>query len=140
MSDSVEKEAMPSTDRSVGINAVLYYAPQIFQGLGLSGTTTSLLATGVVGIAMWLATIPVSIFNTSTTTRANVVIYQAVMYVDKLGRKPILISGALGMATCHIIIAVITAKNQDQWATHSAAGWAAVSMVWLFVVFFGKSM
>lgn len=59
-------------------------------------------------------------------------------YVDKLGRKPILVTGAIGMATCHMIIAVITAKNQYQWPTHSAAGWAAVSMVWLFVVFFGK--
>lgn len=46
-----------------GINAVLYYAPQIFKGLGLSGNTTSLLATGVVGIAMWLATIPVSPYD-----------------------------------------------------------------------------
>ncbi|EGP88027.1 unnamed protein product [Zymoseptoria tritici ST99CH_1A5] len=104
-----------------GINAILYYAPQIFKGLGLSGNTTSLLATGVVGIAMWLATIP------------------AVLYVDKVGRKPILISGAIGMATCHIIIAVIVAKNQNQWETHSGAGWAAVTMVWLFVVFFGYS-
>jgi hypothetical protein len=41
-----------------GINAILYYAPQIFAGLGLSSNTTSLLATGVVGIAMWLATFP----------------------------------------------------------------------------------
>ena len=32
-----------------GINAVLYYAPQIFSGLGTSSNTTSLLATGVVG-------------------------------------------------------------------------------------------
>lgn len=104
-----------------GINAILYYAPQIFQGLGLSSNSTSLLATGVVGIAMWLATFP------------------AVAYVDKVGRKPILISGAIGMATCHIIIAVITAKNQDSWPSHKAAGWAAVSMVWLFVVFFGYS-
>jgi hypothetical protein len=31
-----------------GINAVLYYAPQIFGSLGLSSNTTSLLATGVV--------------------------------------------------------------------------------------------
>jgi MFS family permease len=33
-----------------GINAVLYYAPSIFQALGMSTNTTSLLATGVVGI------------------------------------------------------------------------------------------
>jgi len=104
-----------------GINAVLYYAPQIFKGLGLSGTTTSLLASGVVGIVMWFATIP------------------AVLYVDKLGRKPILIVGAIGMATCHIIIAVIFAKNENQWTTHKGAGWAAVVMVWLFVVHFGYS-
>ncbi|OJD29504.1 quinate permease [Diplodia corticola] len=104
-----------------GINAILYYAPQIFKKLGQSSTTVSLLATGVVGIVMFIATIP------------------AVMYVDKLGRKPVLIVGALGMATCHIIIAVIVAKNQDQWETHQAAGWAAVVMVWLFVVHFGYS-
>ncbi|KAL1646306.1 hypothetical protein SLS58_003263 [Diplodia intermedia] len=104
-----------------GINAILYYAPQIFNKLGMSSTTVSLLATGVVGIVMFIATIP------------------AVMYVDKLGRKPVLIVGALGMATCHIIIAVIVAKNQDQWETHQSAGWAAVVMVWLFVIHFGYS-
>ena len=32
------------------INAILYYAPSIFQSLGLTGNTVSLLATGVVGI------------------------------------------------------------------------------------------
>jgi len=104
-----------------GINAILYYAPTIFSDLGLSGNTTNLLATGVVGIAMWLATIP------------------AVLYVDKLGRKPILTVGAIGMATCHIIIAVISARNEDSWPTHNAAGWAAVAMVWLIVVHFGYS-
>lgn len=34
-----------------GVNAILYYAPTIFQSLGLTGNTISLLATGVVGIA-----------------------------------------------------------------------------------------
>lgn len=34
-----------------GVNAILYYAPTIFQELGLTGSTNSLLATGVVGIA-----------------------------------------------------------------------------------------
>lgn len=33
-----------------GINAVLYYAPTIFSELGMDSNTTSLLATGVVGI------------------------------------------------------------------------------------------
>lgn len=104
-----------------GINAILYYAPQIFQGLGLSGTETSLLATGVVGIAMFIATIP------------------AVLYVDRLGRKPVLTIGALGMASCHYIIAILVAKNADRWQDQAAAGWAACAMVWLFVIHFGYS-
>lgn len=104
-----------------GINAVLYYAPVIFGTLGLSGNTISLLATGVVGIAMWIATMP------------------AVVYVDKLGRKPILIIGAIGMAICHVIIAGIVGSFSDSWSTHSGAGWAAVVMVWLFVIHFGYS-
>lgn len=104
-----------------GINAILYYAPTIFKNLGLSSNTVSLLATGVVGIAMFIATIP------------------SVLYIDRLGRKPILTIGAIGMATCHIIIAVIVAKDQSSWGTHKSAGWAAIVMVWLFVIHFGYS-
>lgn len=65
----------------------------------------------------------------------------SVLYIDKIGRKPILTIGAIGMATCHIIIAILTAKNRDAWSRgeSTAAGWAAVSMVWLFVVHFGYS-
>ncbi|KAK8017057.1 hypothetical protein PG993_015246 [Apiospora rasikravindrae] len=104
-----------------GINAILYYAPQIFQGLGLSGTQISLLATGVVGIVMFVATIP------------------AVLYVDRLGRKPVLAIGALGMASCHYIIAILVAKNSMRWPEQQAAGWAACAMVWVFVIHFGYS-
>ncbi|KAM7191716.1 quinate permease [Naviculisporaceae sp. PSN 640] len=104
-----------------GINAVLYYAPAIFQQLGLTKTTTSLLATGVVGIVMFIATIP------------------AVLYIDRVGRKPVLTIGAIGMGICHLVIAVIVAKNINNFDQHPAAGWAAVCMVWLFVVHFGYS-
>ncbi|RHZ55293.1 hypothetical protein CDV55_102545 [Aspergillus turcosus] len=104
-----------------GINAVLYYAPSIFKQLGMSSNTTSLLATGVVGIVMFIATIP------------------AVIWIDRLGRKPVLVVGAIGMAACHFIIAGIFAQNENQWDTHKAAGWAAVAMVWLFVIHFGYS-
>ncbi|KAH7179100.1 general substrate transporter [Fusarium flagelliforme] len=99
-----------------GINAILYYAPSIFGQLGMSSTTTSLLATGVVGIVMFIATIP------------------AVLWIDRLGRKPVLAVGAVGMSLCHLIIAVILAKNIDNFENHQAAGWAAIVMVWLFVI------
>ncbi|KAK2031941.1 hexose transporter [Colletotrichum zoysiae] len=101
--------------------AVLYYAPQIFEQLGLSQTTTSLLATGVVGVVMFIATIP------------------AVLWIDRVGRKPVLTIGAIGMGTCHLIIAVILAKNIDRFDQQPGAGWAAVCMVWLFVIHFGYS-
>jgi sugar porter (SP) family MFS transporter len=104
-----------------GINAILYYAPTIFNGLGLSSNSVSLLATGVVGIVMFIATIP------------------AVMYVDSWGRKPVLVTGAIGMAACHFIIAAIVASFSDNWPAHQGAAWAAVVMVWLFVIHFGYS-
>jgi MFS family permease len=100
---------------------VLYYAPFIFAQLGLDLNTTSLLATGVVGIVMFIATIP------------------SVLWIDRTGRKPVLTIGAIGMGTCHIIIAILVAKNMDRWHEQAAAGWAAVCMVWLFVVHFGYS-
>jgi MFS family permease len=33
-----------------GVNAINYYAPQIFKNLGMTGTDTSLFATGVYGV------------------------------------------------------------------------------------------
>ncbi|KAL4955460.1 general substrate transporter [Aspergillus filifer] len=104
-----------------GVNAILYYAPFIFDGLGLSGNTTSLLATGVVGVVMFLATIP------------------AVLWVDNFGRKTILIAGGIGMAASHFIVAGITGSFEDQWSEHRGAGWAAVVFVWVYAVCFGFS-
>lgn len=62
----------------VGINVVLYYAPEIFKNMG-SGTDTALLQTIIVGI-----------INLSFTV-------VAILTVDKFGRKPLMIIGALGM-------------------------------------------
>ncbi|KAJ7066987.1 general substrate transporter [Mycena amicta] len=104
-----------------GINAILYYAPSIFQQLGLTGNTVSLLATGVVGIAMFLATIP------------------AVIWIDQLGRRPVLISGAFLMAFCHFIVAILTGLYHNTWPDHVAAGWVACALVWLFAIGFGYS-
>lgn len=79
----------------------------------------------------------------------------SILYIDRIGRRPALALGALGMALCHFIIAIIFARNEHQWPTHKAAGWAAIVMgkkpgfevagvtdiaiVWLFVAHFGWS-
>jgi len=104
-----------------GVNFILYYAPFIFHRLGLGASTTSLLASGVVGIVMFLATIP------------------AVLYIDQWGRKPTLIVGAVIMGLCQFIVAGIIAQCQNDWPAHRAAGWAAVAFIWIFSVGFGFS-
>ncbi|EMG48521.1 hypothetical protein G210_0901 [Candida maltosa Xu316] len=104
-----------------GVNFVLYYAPFIFASLGLSGQTTSLLASGVVGIVMFVCTIP------------------AILWVDKVGRKPLLISGAIIMGICHFIVAGIIGSFEGSFDVHMGAGWAAVVFVWIFAAAFGYS-
>lgn len=63
----------------VGINVVLYYAPEIFKSMG-SGTDTALLQTIIVGGVNLLFTVI------------------AIQTVDRIGRKPLMIIGALGMS------------------------------------------
>lgn len=93
----------------------------IFKDLGLTGNTISLLASGVGGILMFVATIP------------------AVLYIDQLGRKPVLIAGAIGMGISHIIVAGLQGAYSTNWAAHRAAGWVAVVFVWIYEVNFGYS-
>jgi SP family xylose:H+ symportor-like MFS transporter len=69
----------------VGINAVLYYAPLMFQNMGAS-TEAALLQTIVVGAANVVFTIV------------------AIVTVDRLGRKPLLVAGAVVMAAAMIAL------------------------------------
>ena len=61
----------------VGINAVLYYAPRIFGDMGMTSPMVNTVVMGVVNIIFTLV---------------------AVFTVEKIGRKPLLICGSLGMA------------------------------------------
>ena len=63
--------------QTVGINAVLYYAPRIFTDMGMANPMMQTVIMGVVNITFTLV---------------------AVFTVEKLGRKPLPISGSIGMA------------------------------------------
>ena len=63
--------------QTVGINAVLYYAPRIFADMGMNNPMMQTVIMGIVNITFTLV---------------------AVFTVEKLGRKPLLITGSLGMA------------------------------------------
>ena len=39
----------------------------------------------------------------------------AVLWVDNIGRKPVLVSGAMLMAACHIIVAILTSQYHNSW-------------------------
>ena len=72
--------------QAVGINVVLYYAPRIFQNMGASGDT-SMIQTVVMGIVNIIFT------------------------VEKVGRKPLLIIGSLGMMVGMAALAVLSFCN-----------------------------
>jgi SP family xylose:H+ symportor-like MFS transporter len=63
--------------QAVGINAVLYFAPRIFESLGMGNPMMQTVLMGVVNITFTLV---------------------AIFTVEKWGRKPLLIWGSLGMA------------------------------------------
>ena len=62
-----------------GINAIIYYAPAIFEQAGLSNASDAILATMSIGVVNVLFTI-ISLF-----------------LIDRLGRRPLLIIGMGGM-------------------------------------------
>ncbi|KAK9428641.1 general substrate transporter [Lipomyces doorenjongii] len=105
-----------------GINAIIYYAPQIFKAIGLSSNSVNLLATGVVGIINFCSTIP------------------AIMFLDRWGRRKVLMIGAVGMGISQLIVGTLFAVYKHTWAEHTAAGWAACVFVWIYISNFAFSI
>ncbi|MEP7232963.1 MAG: sugar porter family MFS transporter [Ginsengibacter sp.] len=68
-----------------GINAIMYYAPEIFKSTG-DGSGSALMQTVLVGVINVLFTLV------------------AIKYVDKWGRRTLLLLGASGMAICLAIV------------------------------------
>lgn len=73
----------------VGINVALYYAPRIFESMG-AAKDASMLQTIVMGLVNVIFTVV------------------AILTVDKWGRKPLLITGSIGMAVGMIAIGMLS--------------------------------
>lgn len=71
-----------------GINAIIYYAPEIFKNVGF-GTDSALFQTLIIGI-----------INTIFT-------FVAIKFIDQVGRRKLLLWGVSGMAICLIGVGIV---------------------------------
>lgn len=76
----------------VGINVALYYAPRIFESMG-AAKDASMLQTIIMGLVNVMFTVV------------------AILTVDKWGRKPLLITGSIGMSIGMFAISALAFNN-----------------------------
>ncbi|KAI9256905.1 general substrate transporter [Sporodiniella umbellata] len=115
-----------------GINSIMYYAPKIFVQAGVKGNSAALIASGVNGVLNVFATLP------------------AILFLDRLGRRVVLMSGALMMGTAMLLCGIVMAatgtvvtdpsgeKSVDMSANTSASYFCIV-MIYIFVAGFAYS-
>ena len=109
--------------QAVGINAVLYYAPRIFGDMGMDDPMMLTVFMGIINISFTLV---------------------AVFTVEKWGRKPLLISGSLGMALGAIGVALtfghegmgmLTAASLLVYSASFMFSWGPITWVLIAEIF-----
>ncbi|KAL2831286.1 general substrate transporter [Aspergillus pseudoustus] len=107
-----------------GINFIFYYGTQFFKNSGFSNEFVITLITNCVNVG---STIP------------------GLYAIDKWGRRPVLLAGAIGMAVSQLLVAVIgtTTTGQDAEGNiivHNAeAQKAAIAFICIYIFFFAAS-
>ncbi|KAH6989722.1 general substrate transporter [Ilyonectria sp. MPI-CAGE-AT-0026] len=103
-----------------GVNSINYYAPQIFQSLGLTGTDSSLFATGVYGVVK-LAAIAVFL----------------VFMADSLGRRRSLLWTSIAQGIVMYIIGIYgRVQPPVKGEGVSAFGYVAITCIYLWAALF----
>ncbi|RMZ92308.1 hypothetical protein DV736_g453, partial [Chaetothyriales sp. CBS 134916] len=97
-----------------GVNFIFYYGTSYFQNSGISNPFTVSVVTSVVNIC---STVP------------------GLLLVEKWGRRPLLLMGAIGMSISQLIVASVgTAHPDDQTASK-----ALIAFVCIYIFFFACS-
>ncbi|KAL6366211.1 hypothetical protein LRP88_00308 [Fusarium phalaenopsidis] len=103
-----------------GVNAVNYYAPQIFGNLGMTGTETSLFATGVYGV---VKVVGCAIF--------------LVFAADSLGRRRSLLWTSAAQAVVMFIIGIYgRVEPPVAGKSISPFGYVAITCIYLWAAFY----
>jgi len=97
-----------------GINSIMYYAPMIFAktGIGMNNALIQTIAIGAVNLIFTLV---------------------AIRYIDRFGRKPLLIIGSIGMAISLFIIAIA-------FYLHQFGGILILLFVLIYIASFAASL
>jgi MFS family permease len=107
-----------------GINFIIYYGTQFFKNSGIRNEFVITLVINCVNVG---STIP------------------GLYAIDKWGRRPVLLTGAIGMAVSQLIVAVLgtTTTGQDGQGNiivHDAAAQkAAIAFICIYIFFFAAS-
>nr|XP_019001274.1 uncharacterized protein I203_05979 [Kwoniella mangroviensis CBS 8507]OCF64735.1 hypothetical protein I203_05979 [Kwoniella mangroviensis CBS 8507] len=104
----------------VGINALIYYSPTLFETLGLD-SALQLHMSGVMNVLQLVAVIAVF------------------FYFDRIGRRPFLLLGSIGMCVAHTVVAIMIGLYSKDWASHSGQAWFGVSFILVYMLAFGLS-
>ncbi|CAK5268047.1 unnamed protein product [Mycena citricolor] len=110
---------------ATGINAINYYSPTIFKSIGITGSSTPLLTTGVYGII-----------------KLTGALVWLLYLVDSFGRRAVLLVGSVGGAISMFYIGayIAIAKPQDHvTATITPGGRSAIAFFYLWTVFYGPT-
>ncbi|KAK7527828.1 putative MFS monosaccharide transporter [Phyllosticta citriasiana] len=105
---------------SQGINALIYYAPTLFETMGQEYDMQLVLA-GVLNVAQLVG------------------VASSVWSMDRYGRRPLLLWGAVVMCVSHVIIAILVGLFDDNWPAHKAQGWTSVAFLFVYMLAFGAS-
>lgn len=109
-----------------GINAVNYYSPTVFKSLGITGTNTGFLTTGLFGVV-----------------KTVMAFIWLLFLIDRYGRRNILLVGGLGGSVTMFIIAGLVKNIPVSTSTvahgPSSIGVAGIFFFYLWTVFYGST-
>lgn len=104
----------------VGINALIYYSPTLFETMGLD-RDMQLIMSGILNM-MQLVGVASSVWT-----------------MDSAGRRALLLTGSVFMTLAQVVIAILVCLYGEDWPGHRQQGWTSVAFLLFYMLVFGCS-